>query len=403
MKILFLTIIKIDSIDERGIYTDLLRKFRDEGHEVFIVSPAERRYNAPNNLKNEKGVTILQVRSLNLQKTNIIEKGIGTLALEYQFLWAVKKKFPKEKFDLILYSTPPITFTKVISFIKKRDKAYAYLLLKDIFPQNAVDMHLMKKGGMLHRMFFNKEKKLYEESDMIGCMSEANRDYLSAHYDFLNPEKIEVNPNSIELLEKMQSIESKVAIRKKYSLPKDDKIFIYGGNLGLPQGISFLLQTIENCSLPNVFFLIVGSGREYKRMAQWFEDKKPINAKLLESLPRIEYDLLVEACDIGMIFLNPNFTIPNFPSRLLSYLECSVPVLAATDNSSDIGKVIEQSGCGLWVQSGDINGMLHAIQKLIENEANFLLMKQNARALLEKNYNVDISYHLIESKVTGGV
>src|SRR5665647_2737081 len=91
MKLLFLTILKINSLEERGIYTDLLRKFSDEGHEVFIVSPAERRYKIPTNHKKEKGVTLLQVKSLNLQKTNIIEKGIGTLALEYQFLWAVKK------------------------------------------------------------------------------------------------------------------------------------------------------------------------------------------------------------------------------------------------------------------------------------------------------------------------
>ena len=300
---------------------------------------------------------------------------------------------------MVLYSTPPITFTKVIDFIKKRDKAYAYLLLKDIFPQNAIDMKLMKKGGMLHRMFLNKERKLYEESDMIGCMSEANKNYLLEHYDFLTPEKIEVNPNSIEPLEKMQTIENKFAIREKYGLPKHDKIFIYGGNLGLPQGINFLLETIETCSIPNVFYLIVGSGREYNRIAKWLEDKKPVNAKLLESLPKVEYDLLVEACDIGMIFLNPNFTIPNFPSRLLSYLECSMPVLAATDKSTDIGKVIEEAGCGLWVQSGDIKGMLRAIQKLIENEEDLLLMKKNARTLLDKNYTVDISYHLIASKV----
>lgn len=399
MKVLFLTIIKINSLDERGIYTDLLRKFRDEGHDVFIVNPAERRYKTPTNLKKEKGVTLLQVKSFNLQKTNVIEKGIGTLALEYQFLWAVKKQFSNEKFDLILYSTPPITFSKVICFIKKRDQAYSYLLLKDIFPQNAIDMQLMKKGGMLHQMFSRKERKLYEESDTIGCMSETNRNYLLEHYDFLTPEKIEVNPNSIAPLETMQSIEGKVAIREKYGLPKHDKIFVYGGNLGLPQGVDFLLQTIENCSIPEVFFLIAGSGREYNRIAQWFERNKPVNAKLLESLPKYEYDLLVEACDVGMIFLNPNFTIPNFPSRLLSYLECSMPVLAATDKNTDIGKVIEKAGCGLWVQSGDIKGMLQAINKLIENEDDFLLMKQNARALLENEYTVDISYYLIESKV----
>src|SRR5665647_904327 len=140
MKVLFLTILKINSLDERGIYTDLLRRFRDEGHDVFIVSPAERRYKISTNLKKEKGVTLLQVKTLKLQKTNVIEKGIGTLFMEYQFLWAVKKNFSNEKFDLILYSTPPITFSKVISYIKKRDKACSYLLLKDIFPQNAIDM-----------------------------------------------------------------------------------------------------------------------------------------------------------------------------------------------------------------------------------------------------------------------
>ena len=399
MKVLFLTILKINSLDERGIYTDLLRKFRDEGHDVFIVSPAERRYKIATNLKKEKGVTLLQVKTLNLQKTNVIEKGIGTLFMEYQFLWAVKKNFSNEKFDLILYSTPPITFSKVIHFIKKRDKACSYLLLKDIFPQNAIDMKLLKKGGWLHQMFIKKERKLYEESDTIGCMSEANRNYLLEHYDFLTQGNIEVNPNSITPLEKIQSIESKVSIREKYGLPVNDKIFVYGGNLGLPQGINFLLHTIENCTVQNVFFLIVGSGREYNRIAKWFDDKKPANAKLIGVLPKEEYDLLVNACDVGMIFLSPDFTIPNFPSRLLSYLECSMPVLAATDKSTDIGKVIEKAGCGLWVQSGDIKGMLNAINKLMENKDDFLLMKQNARALLENEYNVDISYHLIESKV----
>ncbi len=147
MKVLFLTILKIRSLDERGIYTDLLRRFQDKGHAVFVVSPAERRYKISTNLKTERGATILQVKTLNLQKTNVIEKGIGTLLIGYQFLCAVKKNFSNEKFDLILYSTPPITFSKVIQYIKRKDKAYAYLLLKDIFPQNAIDLHLMKKAG----------------------------------------------------------------------------------------------------------------------------------------------------------------------------------------------------------------------------------------------------------------
>jgi glycosyltransferase involved in cell wall biosynthesis len=400
MKILFLTIVKISTLEEGGIYTDLLRKFRDEGHEVFIISPIERRYKTGTNIKKEKGATLLQVKTFNIQKTNVIEKGLGTLAIESQFLRALKKSFSKEKFDLILYSTPPITFTKVINFIKSRDQAYSYLLLKDIFPQNAVDLHLMKKDGMLHKLFLKKERQLYEASDTIGCMSIANKDYIMRHNPYLVAEKIEVNPNSIDLLPiEQQSKISKLALRDKYNLPDNKMIFVYGGNLGLPQGIDFLLQTIENCSNQNVYFLIVGSGREYTRIAKWFVQNKPINARLLQSLPKKDYDSLVGTCDVGMIFLNPDFTIPNFPSRLLSYLEYGMPVLAATDKSTDVGKVVEDAKCGLWVQSGDIKAMLCAINKLIENEDDFLVMKQNARMLLENEYTVDVSYHLIENKV----
>src|SRR5690606_5422125 len=109
MNVLFLTLVEINSIEERGIYQDLLRKFRDEGHDVTIVSPIERRKKISTYFRSKDGVSILQVKTLNIQKTNIIEKGIGTLAIEYQYLHAIKKHLNHLKFDLILYSTPPIT------------------------------------------------------------------------------------------------------------------------------------------------------------------------------------------------------------------------------------------------------------------------------------------------------
>ena len=43
MKILFLTIVNIKIIDEKGIYQDLLREFVRNGHQVYVVAPTERR------------------------------------------------------------------------------------------------------------------------------------------------------------------------------------------------------------------------------------------------------------------------------------------------------------------------------------------------------------------------
>ncbi|UUC47027.1 glycosyltransferase family 4 protein [Flavobacterium cerinum] len=398
MNILFLTLARITTLDERGIYTDLLRKFRNEGHHVYIVSPFERREKKKTGVVQESGATILNVKTFNLQKTNLVEKGIGTLAIEYQYLNAIRNHFANEKFDLVLYSTPPITFSKVISFVKKRDNAFAYLLLKDIFPQNAVDMKMLRENGILHRFFKQKEEKLYALSDTIGCMSDANKNYIIRHNPKIAESKIEVNPNSIEPIRAEITTEERIAIRKKYELPVNARILVYGGNLGKPQGIGFLLETIKATTAEEVFFLVVGSGTEYESIRKWFSDQQPTNAKLLKGLPKNDYDTLLRACDVGLIFLHKDFTIPNFPSRLLSYLEMAIPVIAATDPNTDIGQIIEKEKCGHWVISGDNTQMQNAIQAICSNE-NCEMMGANGWNLLQREYKVDHSYELIQKRI----
>ncbi len=396
MNVLFLTLVGINSIEDRGIYQDLLRKFRDEGHQVTIVTPVERRKGIPTNAKHTEGVNILQVKTLNITKTNFIEKGIGTLAIEYQFLSAIKKYGGNNKFDLVLYSTPPITFAKVIEFIKKRDNAYSYLLLKDIFPQNAVDLKILKEGSWIHKFFVSKEKKLYKISDTIGCMSPANVDFVLKHNPEILKSKVEVNPNSIEPIDVNYSADEKHAIRIKYGIPIDKKVLVYGGNLGKPQGLDFLLETILETKRKEAFFLIVGNGTEFQRIKTWFEKYAPSNAKVLQRLPKEDYDKLLAACDIGLIFLRQDFTIPNFPSRLLSYLEMNNPILAATDPNTDIGSIIEDNKCGYKVISGNQVEMQKKLNSLLND--NLIEMGLNGRKLLFNEYLVDKSYEMILNK-----
>ncbi|AJA70384.1 Glycosyltransferase [Myroides sp. A21] len=398
MNILFLTLVGIKSIQDRGLYQDLLREFRNEGHDVHIVCPVERRLGIQSNVQKKEGINLLQVKTLNITKSNIVEKGIGTLAIEYQYLSAIKKYYRDIKFDLVLYSTPPITFSKVISYIKNRDNGYSYLLLKDIFPQNAVDMGMLKKGGILHRFFEKKERELYSISDTIGCMSPANISFLLNNNTYLDSEKVEVNPNTIEPLYLEFTEEEKNNIRVKYNLPLENKIFVYGGNLGKPQGLEFLLETIDKCEREDAYFLIVGDGTEYNKLEQWFNGNKPSNAKLLKRLPKKDYDLLLASCDIGLIFLHPNFLIPNFPSRLLSYLEMGIPILSATDENTDVGDILEKNNCGKKVISGDIESMLKLINYLVD-EADLANMGENGKELLDNEYLVKYSYDLIIKKV----
>ncbi len=397
MYILFLSLEVFKSINESNMYTDILREFTKKGHFVCAVSPVERRYKGETELLNENNSKLLRIKIGNIQKTNLIEKGISTLAVEQQYINGIKQYFSDIKFDLVLYATPPITLCRVIEYVKKRDEAFAYLMLKDIFPQNAVDLGMLDKTGVLsiiYKYFRKKETKLYDLSDRIGCMSLANVEYIHKNNPQVSPEKLEVCPNCIEVIDKSVDKETKKSIRLKYNMALDKKVFVYGGNLGKPQGIPFLIECIESQrDNPEVFFLVVGDGTEYSILEEYAKNWNQENFKLMRRLSKKDYDTLVAACDVGMLFLDHRFTIPNFPSRLLSYMQAKLPVLVCTDPNTDVGKVAEDGEFGWWCESNSVGDFKKAVEKV--SQSNLSQMGNNAMEYLKKNYSSKRVYSVI--------
>lgn len=397
MNLLFLTLAGFNSINEHMIYTDLLREFAKNGHNVYAISPIEKREKVSTHLIVEDHSRILRLKIGNTQKTNFLEKGISTLLIEVQFKKAIRSYFNDVKFDLVLYSTPPITFVSTIEYVKKRDGARSYLLLKDIFPQNAVDIGILKKTGLkgfLHKHFRKQEKRLYSVSDGIGCMSQANVDYVIKHNPDVNPAIVEVCPNSVEVIDKSVDDDKRKEIRIKYKIPLDKKVFVYGGNLGKPQGIPFLIECLKKCEgIEDAFFLIVGDGTEYGLVNHFVATENPLNVKLMKWLPKDDYDTVLGACDVGLIFLDHRFTIPNFPSRLLSYMQAKLPVLACTDPNTDIGKVIVDGGFGWWCEGNDADCFREIIigmnNKSLSNKGNA------GYKYLSDHYSAQIGYQII--------
>lgn len=399
MNVLFLTIVDIPGIEVHSLYTDLLRCFRNHGHEVYTVSPYEKRLGKETELIEENHSHFLHVKTGNVTKSaNLIEKGLAQLSLEIIYIKAIKKFFSNVKFDLVMYSTPPITFYKAIDFIKKRDGARSYLLLKDIFPQNAVDLGMMTTSGpksILYNYFRRKEKKLYAISDRIGCMSPANVKYVLDHNPGVDPDKVEVCPNAIEVVDKSVDYETRIAIRNKYGVPLEKTVFVYGGNLGKPQGIPFIIDCLKAQQDDRAYFLIVGDGTEYNKLKDYMNECKPSNVKLMKRLPKEDYDTMVAACDVGMIFLDHRFTIPNFPSRLLSYMQAKLPVLACTDPNTDIGQVIETGGFGWWCESKDPSALLKNVDLAISTNIN----TENVFDILKEKYSVSVAFNTIIKSV----
>jgi glycosyltransferase involved in cell wall biosynthesis len=293
--------------------------------------------------------------------------------------------------DLVIYSTPPITFKEVIAKLKRKFNCISYLLLRDIFPQNAVDLGMIKKNSLLYYFFRNKEKALYKASDIIGCLSPANVRYLFENNHDLENKQVHIAPNCVFPLTRIVNANKKIVL-DKYNIPFDAVHFVYGGNIGKPQGIDFIMECIEAVKNDSsIFITIIGTGTEYNRLNKFLTDLKIFNAALINYLPKNEYLELLSCMDFGMIFLDNRFTIPNFPSRILDYMNFSLPIVACTDVVCDVKQEICDQGAGFWCQSNDIDGFMEIVEKIKKDKKNICktMGKKSLEILLDK-YSVNM-------------
>lgn len=399
--ILFLTISSSAEPQKyNGIYGSLLYEL-SKSNNIYIISPIQKKDNLDEEITKKENCTHLKIKIGNITKCNKFEKGISTLLIQYNYKKAIKKYFKSIKFDLILYATPPITFCNVIKYIKKRDNAKTYLMLKDIFPQNAVDLKMFKKNSIIYKYFRRKEIELYKISDFIGCMSPKNKEYLIEHNKYLDINKIDVLPNSISpKKENIRNSKLNIKYRKKYNIPLNAKVYMYGGNLGKPQGIPFIIECLkEIAKLNDIYFVICGKGTEYEKLKDFKDNNKIDNLLLLNGLPNKEYNELLNIADVGLIFLDYNFTIPNFPSRMLSYMEKGIPILSCTDPNTDVGNIIEDNGFGWKCYSNDVNKFIKLIKKINKLTNDELMEKGNIGLEYLKNYyTCEKSYDVIIKK-----
>lgn len=365
----------------------MMDEFIKQGHSVTVCRQDETRNFGHPVLSYRKNICIISIPTGKIMQTTLLKKGINNILLEYRFLHRLLQ-FYSSPLDVLLYSTPPITFQRVITRLKNKYKCISYLLLKDIFPHNAVDLDIIKKDSFVYWYFRKKEQKLYKNSDIIGCMSPANIKYLFRNNPELAEKIVHIAPNCILPQEQNIVVDRKMLL-DKYNIPPNAINFVYGGNIGKPQGVDFIIECINECKDDgDIFFTIVGNGTEYIRLKEHIQNSHILNVKLIDFLPKKQYLELLSCMDIGLIFLDYKFTIPNFPSRMLDYMNFSLPVVACTDIVCDVKQEICDQGAGFWCLSNDSKSFKQIIENIKTNRKDICTMGKRSHELLLERYSV---------------
>ena len=398
MNILYIASIFPTPKEGENLYTDLASELVENGHRVTVIVSEEKRKIDDTKICMERNFNVIRVRTGNLYEIGSVEKAISFITLQSKMKNAINKYLSDEKFDMIVFMSPPVTMYSVVNFAMKKYNCFSYLMQKDIFPQNAVDLKIITKCNPAYWYFRHKEKELYKISTVIGCMSEKNKEYLLKHNKYLDCAKLQIFPNTTKLNREEEYIDDVMQIKRRYGIQENRVIITYGGNFGKPQGIDFLIQILgvykDN---ENVEFLLVGKGTEKEKLYRYIKEKNIENVKLINFLNSEEFSKILKISDIGLVLLDYRFTIPNIPSKTLTYFKNRVPIMAATDNNTDFKQMLEDSGAGLWCESNDVYSFKEKLDFLIANKKVRKEMGENGRLFLEKNLTTEVSVKILEN------
>ncbi len=341
MRILFFTLVQMTSINDRGIYADMVKEFIKKGHHIDYFFPLSKPFTKNGENYSLNSIVINQ----KIQKTkNFILKYLSYKKIEKYLSKTILNL--KDHYDLLIIATPSIFQSKIVKTFKyKFQKSKVLLLLKDIFPDNALDLNIIKKYfpyTIIYKYFRKIENNLYKNVDKIGLMTRLNQQYfISRNKEFSNKQFI--SPNSLEFYDI-----PKIYNRSQLSLPEDKIIVTFIGNIGLPQSPNKIYELINN-SPKDVYFVLIGNGT----MDSLF--KSLSSEKLLfinELLPQEKVDQYLINSNLGLVVLNSKFNVPNFPSKILSYLNAKLPILAITNEFNDLKDLIKKNHInGIWLNS----------------------------------------------------
>jgi glycosyltransferase involved in cell wall biosynthesis len=362
MNVLFLMLTFPDLKENTNLYTDLALEFKRNEHNVYVMTIIEQKYGKKTFLESIQGINVLRVKTGDFFNVGFVRKGITLSSLSSKLNKAYLQILGNVKFDLCIYPTPPITFNNLVYKIKKKNLCPTYLILRDIFPQNAIDVGVINKN-IIYYYFRYIEKKLYKVSDYIACMTKKNIDYITEH-NFIPQKKLYILPNWKKINDELLNSKSNISIRKKLNLV-DKFVILFGGVIGIAQELDFILNVAKKIQdKSDIIFLIIGEGNQKEKLSQIIVREKLVNVIMFDRIPRSDFRLLTEECDLGLVCLNRNFTIPNLPSKSLDYFEAKIPVLASIDRSTDFGDFLDESGGGLWSYTGDEKNFIDNLFKL---------------------------------------
>lgn len=303
-----------------------------------------------------QGVEIYRVRTYSTYGVGYIKRGINSILNSTKLYKAAKILFVGKSFDSILVYSPPLNICNTARKISKWKKCSYSIILRDIFPQNAIDLGILK-NSLIIKYYNSLEKKVYSDAKFIFPQCKSNKELLIRNN--------KISRSKLKTIYNWSKIPSKSDFEKMNWKISETGHFIclYAGTIGPSQDLEFLLEVAKEIDDSEVVFLIVGDGEKKKYLVDRVSQEGLKNVIFKDYVLPEFFASLVYSSNIGIISLSKKNKTSIIPGKLSTYMAVGIPIIARINKeSTDLINIIKETNAGRIVLEDDVKSFIEAIE-----------------------------------------
>lgn len=343
-----------------------------------------------------KGVEIFRASGTTLDKNVIPFRLVNMITLGVSVLVNSLRRFGTGDHVLVVTTPPSMPFVAAIGALFKG--ASYTLLIHDNYPEILIATKKSKPGSLVVNAlsFFNRW--LYKHASKIIVVGRDMRELLAKKTEGLDIPIVCI-PNWAEL----ESVEpaSKADNRMLGELGLRDKIvFLYAGNMGHPNDLESIVVTAEALrDREDIHFVFLGAGVKRKWLQERVSTLGLQNVSILDPRPRSEQNDFLNACDVGIVSLVENMVGVSMPSRTYNILAAGKPILAVTEDGSELAQVVAEEGVGWIVPPGAADHLTKTILTILDRPGELGAMGERARTAALTQYSLNAAVQKYRSEL----
>lgn len=334
------------------------------------------------------GVTIFRVWSTTLNKDVLAFRLINMVTIGGSMFLACLRRFRRGDQVLVVTAPPSLPYTTAIAALA-RGASYV-VLLHDLYPDILVAVGKTKTGSLLFNTIELANRWLYKHASRLVVVGRDMAERVLKKSSGLDVPVVTVpNWSDLGAIEPTPKKTNELLI----SLGIQDKfVLMYAGNIGHPTDIKTIVEAADQLREDDgIHFVFVGSGAKRQWLEREVVERGLTNISMLGQRPRDEQNVFLNACDVGLVSLIPGMLGTAMPSRTYNILAAGKPIIALTDEGSELARLIDEREVGWHIVPEKPEALVQLIREAMGDQSRLYEMGSRARKAAETEYSPKIA------------